>query len=146
MAGNPLVDQGSLNRLRASVIVGDSPELNVTPSYLGKEGIRLQLEGDSVTYLPTMVGGVISEEPYQIVRITMQLLKSQPLADLYKARVETDASIGNVTVRGDSRLLSPYEFTNCSIMNPSALDFGGGDPGYVAGIRGYYNINSGLFG
>ena len=48
MASNPLVDQGTLNRIRASVEFTDFPELNVTSSYLAKAGISMRLTGESV--------------------------------------------------------------------------------------------------
>lgn len=145
MAANPLVDQGVLNRLKASILLNDFPELNVTPSYLGKMGIKLALEGESTTYLPTMVGGVVSQEPYQLCTVTAELLKSQPLADSWKQQMESDSAIGDVVVRGDAQTLSVYQLTNCSIMGVRELDFAGGDAGYVISIRGYYAINQNLW-
>lgn len=146
MANNPLVDQGTLSRLRSNVVISDFPSLNVIAPNLGKEGIKLALQGESTTYLPTMTGGVVSQEPYQLCDVTMQLLKSQPLADQYKAKMEDDAKLGAISVRGDSTQLSVYDLVNCSIMGVRELDFGGTDPGYVVSIRGYYNINQNLYG
>lgn len=143
---NPLVLQGVLNRLRASTVLDDHPELNITASYLGRDGIKLALEGDASTYLPTMTGGVPSPEPYMICNVTAQLLKTQPLSAAYKAQMESDTSIGNMTVRPDvGQGLSPYALTNCSIIGVREQDYAGKDAGWVVSIRGYYNINSGLY-
>lgn len=46
MATNPLIPQGTLNRVRASVVWPSFPNLNVTASYLGRMGIRLSLDGE----------------------------------------------------------------------------------------------------
>ena len=42
MAGNPLIDQGVLNRIRGSVQWADFPGLNVTAPFLDREGINLR--------------------------------------------------------------------------------------------------------
>lgn len=142
---NPLVVQGTLNRLRGSVVVTDAPELTVTAPYLGKEGISISLEGETTLYLPTMTGAVTSAEPYQMVTITMHLLKTQFVADQYKQRAETLSTIGNVTVRTDASTLGNYEFINCAIKNPSSLAFNGQSADYMVQIAGYYPLNSSLF-
>ena len=145
MAGNPLVNLGTLNRLLGSVVWTSNPSLNVTASYLGKEGIRLALEGESTVFLPTMVGAVTSQEPYLMIGLTLHLLKTQPLANAYKAAMETNAQIGDGTVRPDSKALSPYEIVNCAIQSVRELNFSGDDAGYAVTLRGYYWINSGLW-
>lgn len=142
---NPLVDQGVLNRLRASVIWNDFPELNVTASYLGDEAIRLALEGEATTFVNTMTGAVTSPEPYQAVSLTMALLKTQGLGDLYKRKMERSTLLGQGTVRPDASPLSPYSLFNCAIGNVRELSFGGRDPGYVVTVKGYYIINSDMW-
>jgi len=142
---NPLVEQGSLNRLRASVTWPDNPSLNVTASFLGKEGVGLALEGDSVTYLPTLTGAVTSPEPYQMISCTIHLLKTQGLANLYKSQMESDAIIGNGVVRADTKSLGAYDIVNCSIASVRELDFSGADAGFAVTIRGYYRINDTLW-
>jgi hypothetical protein len=146
MAANPLVQQGVVNRLRSNIIIPDFPQLNVTASFLGKEGIKLQLEGESTTYIPTLVGGVISQEPYMLCSVMAELLKSQPLADQFKQQMESDAAIGDITVRGDATQLGPYDLTNCSIMSVRELDFSGPSASWLVTVKGYYNINQDLWG
>lgn len=145
MAGNPLVSQGSLNRLRASVIWPAFPALNVTAPFLGKEGIRLALEGEATVFIETMTGAVTSPQPYQLIALTINLIKSQPLAEAYKSQVELSALLGDGVVRPDATPLSPYQLTNCSIQNVRELNFDGSDAGYAVALKGYYNINSALW-
>lgn len=142
---NPLVAQGVLNRLRASVTIGQVPTLNVTAPYLGKDGIRLALDGEAVGYRETMTGAVTSPEPYQMATVTIHLLKSQQLADLYKQRMEVNALIGAITVRPDTNILGAYDIINCSIQSVRELNFSGADPEMAVVIRGYYLINDQLW-
>lgn len=143
---NPLISVGVLNRLKASVVWNDFPGLNVTASYLGREGIRIALEGEATTFINAMTSAVPSQEPYQLVSLTLHLLKTQTLSDQYKAQQETDAQLGDCTVRPDvSTGLSPYQLTNCSIQSVRELSLAGDDPVYAVTIKGTYNINSALW-
>lgn len=142
---NPLIAQGSLNRLLASVTWSQFSALNVTPSYLGKDGIRLALEGEVTTFIKTLTGQVTSQEPYQAIRLTMHLLKTQPLAALYKTQMETSALLGNGVVRPDSSSLPAYDISNCAILSLTELNFSGADAGFAVEIGGTYYINSSLF-
>lgn len=142
---NQLVAQGTLNRLRASIVWGDHPELNVTAAYLGEEAIRLALEGEATNFIPTLTGQVTSPEPYMGIGLTVNLLKTQPLSDLYKKQMEALALIGDGTVRPDSTVLSPYPIVNCSIQAVRELSLNGRDAGWIVSIRGYYNINASLW-
>jgi hypothetical protein len=142
---NPLIVQGSLNRLRASVVWNDFPSLNVTASYLGKDGISLALDGESTAFINTMTGAVTSPEPYQMITLTLNLLKTQGLAGLYKSQVETSALLGNGVVRPDSVALPAYDITNCAIESVRELKFSGEDAGYAVTVKGYYLVNSSLY-
>lgn len=142
MAGAPNIAQGTINRLRASVIWDNFPQLNVTASFLMPEGIDLTFEGQSTAVLPTMTGVVTSPEPYQIVRLAIHLIKSQGLADLYKQQQENTTLLGGCTIRPDTITLSPYYLMNCSITGVNALAFSGRDPGYVVTATGSYNLNA----
>jgi hypothetical protein len=143
--GNPLIALGSLNRLRASIIVPGNTSLNVTAPYLGKEGVSITLEGEAVPYLPVMAGAVPSPEPYQMVRVRVMLLKTQGLAATYKAQYESDALIGGINVKADAATLPTYSFVNCSLVNIPDLAFNGDNPNFPVEIRGYYLINNFLW-
>lgn len=142
---NPLVAQGSLNRLRASLTWPLFPSLNVTSGFLGKGGIKLSLQGQATKYLETMTGAVTSQEPYQLIEAEVNLNKAQALANLYKLQMETNALLGDCTVRSDSVALSVYQLSNCSIQGVRPLDFSGEHAEYVVLIGGYYQINSQLY-
>jgi hypothetical protein len=146
MAGNPLVDQGVLNRVRGSVVWSGFPALNVTAPYLGKDGIGIAFEGDGSTTTGTMTGVVQSLEPYVMVTLKIGLLRTQPLANAYKKQWELNALLGACTVRTDSKTLSTYPLLNCAIQGVGEMSFNGESPTYAAMIRGYYLLNSSLFG
>lgn len=145
MAGNPLVAQGTLNRLQASVIFTSFPGLNITPAFLGEEMIGIALQGKSVTYINTATGAVSSPEPYMPVEVTANLLKTQSLAGQFKAQMETISLLGDCTVRPDSIALPPYSFINCSITGVRELRLNGKDAGYNISIEGYYLVNATLW-
>lgn len=144
---NPLIDLGQLNRLRTSVIIQQFPELNVSVSYLGEEGIGLRMNGPVTTRVAAMSGTVPSPEPYVPIVVTINLLKSQPLSALYKAQMETLSVIGDITVRPDVNrgALTPYLLSNCSIDEVAELVFNGRVAGYAVSIGGNWNINNALW-
>jgi len=142
---NPLIDQGTLNRIRGSVTWDNFPTLNVTAPYLGEEGIGLTLDGETTVFIPTMTGATTSPEPYMMCTLTMALLKTQPLSAAYKQQMETLSQLGNCTVRPDAKALGVYPLINCAIQGVGPLRFNGKDAGWGAICRGYYLINSSLF-
>jgi hypothetical protein len=144
---NPLIEQGSLNRIKASVVWNENADLNVTAPYLGAAGIRLGLDGGTTVFLPTMTGAVTSPEPYQMITLSMNLLKTQQLADLYKQRMEVDARIGNGVVYPDVQKggINSYQIINCAIESVRELNLAGTDASYEVSVRGYYLVNSTLF-
>lgn len=145
MATNPIVQQGTLNRLRGSMSVINSPALNVSASYLGKGAISLNPEGDTAVYLPTLTGAVTSNEPYQIVVATVHLLKTQPLAAQYQAQIALNCALGDCVLRLDSSAFSDYYLNNCVIVGWDALNSEGTSPDYVIRVKGYSLINSSLW-
>ncbi len=142
---NPNIPLGSLNRLRASVSIINFPGLNVTASFLGREALRLALDGESTTMIPTMTGTVTSPEPYMMSTLTMHLLKTQALAAAYKLQMETDARIGDLVVRPDASTLPPFDLINTAIEAVREMSYSGADAGFIVAIRGYYQVNAALW-
>lgn len=142
---NPLIDQGTLNRLRGSVVFTDFPELNVTAPFLDQGGIGLALEGQATEIAKTMTGVVTSPEPYMMVSVACHLLRTQSFSDLWKAQMELDTRIGEGTVRPDAITLSPYILFNLSITAVGEFVFNGTQPGYGVTLQGYWNINATLW-
>ena len=91
---NPLVPQGFLNRVRGAVSITDKPALNVTASFLGKEGISMRPDTAATDIIPTMTGTVGSQAPYQQVTLTVHLLKTQGLAASYQRQFAADTALG----------------------------------------------------
>jgi hypothetical protein len=146
MAGtNPLVPQGVLNKLRASVSLISLPDLNIIQSFLTDDGISLAFEGEASGYIPTMTGAVPSPNPYQIATATVHILKTQGLAQAWKQQQETNTNLGDIAIKGDAATLSDYYLSNCALMGVGELDFSGKTPAYVLSIRGIYYLNAGLF-
>jgi hypothetical protein len=142
---NPLIDQGTLNRIRGSIIIPNFPELNVIAPYLGEDGISLALEGDAATVIPSMTGTVPSPAAYQMVLCTANLLKSNSLANQYKQQMEFDVLLGDILVRGDSAVLDDFLIYNVVIQGVGELRFAGRDAGFGVRLRGYYLVNSSMW-
>jgi hypothetical protein len=142
---NPNIQLGQLNRLIASVTWNSFPQLNVSASFLNRAGIILAFEGDATRILPAMAGTVLSPEPYQMVTVTVNLLKTQSLAQAYEAQRQTSTPLGNGTIRPDATTLAPYQLINMAIEGVRELAFSGEDAGYAVTCRGYYLINSSLW-
>lgn len=146
MAGNPLIKLGSLSRLRGSLTISDYPELNVTAPFLGRAGLSMAINGDLTQMLPQMVGMVQSQEVYLPVRITVPLVKTMQLANLYKRKWESDSNLGDCTFRGDATNLDAFDFVNCSIENLEGYDAGGTSGSVTIIIAGTYYVNNNLWG
>lgn len=145
MATSPFVQQGTLNRLRGSVVYASNQTLNVTAPYLSKEGISIAFEGDAGMLIPTLTGGVTSPEPYQIATVTINLVKSQALANVYKEQFETNVNVGDVSVIADSAALTDYELQNCVLKGVRDITFDGNQAGFVVTLQGIYQVNSALW-
>lgn len=142
---NQQVLQGTLNRLLASVVFASFPELNVTSSYLAKEGISIAFDGETSQLIGTMTSAVTSPEPYVYATVTMHLLRTQALGNAYKTQVETNTTMGSVTVYPDSVALSSFQLNNCVLQAVNEMPFDGSQAGLTIRLRGIYNINSTLF-
>lgn len=142
---NPLIAQGTLNRLRGSVTWPNFPTLNVTAPYLNKEGIRLSLDGESTVFLPTITGAVTSPEPYQMITLTMNILKTNGLAALYQAQMQNTCLLGNGTVITDTASLPVFPLVNCAIESVRELSFAGDNAGFAVVCRGYWVVNNAMW-
>ena len=142
---NQLTPLGTLNKLRGAVSVVDLPGLNVIQGNLGADGISISFEGEASGYLPQMTGSVPSPNPYQVATVTIHLLKTQTLSSLWRAQMELDTSIGDVSVVTDAVTLPDYDLVNCTIRGVGELNFAGSTADYGIVIQGTYYINSNLF-
>ncbi len=139
------VTQGTLNRLRATISFTDHPELNITPSFLGRDMVTVAPQGDVTHIIPTATGLVTSPEPYQIVEISAHILRTNGLGDRYKKQLENLSTIGNCTVRFDVVGFSDMPLTNASIKSVDAIKADGTEAGWVIHIQAAYIINQALY-
>jgi len=142
---NPQIQQGTLNRLLASVVYADFTQLNVTSGYLAREAISLSFDGDTSLLIGTLTGAVTSPEPYIYGTVTMHLLRTQALGEAYSSQIRTNTTLGSVTVYPDTQVLQPFQLNNCVLMSIQETAFDGTQAGLVVRLRGVYNINSTLF-
>lgn len=142
---NPLVPQGFLNRVRGALSVTDTPALNVSASYLARDGISLRPDGPATDIIPTMTSTVGSQAPYQQVTLTVHLLKTQGLGESYRQRFLTDTSLGEIVVTPDATTFGNITLLNCYLVNFNELAFSGMDPAFVVTISGYMVTNDNMW-
>jgi len=148
MAGNPLVNQGVLNLARASVSWANFPNLNVTAPYLNRAGITLAKQGTGTIQLPTLTGAVQSPQPYMLVSVTINLLKTQPISALYQDQFEDTTILGNSVVRPDVNAgqgLDPYALYNSALDTVREQSYAGGEAGWAVSYHAYWIINNAMF-
>ena len=142
---NPQVVQGTLNRLLASVVFANFPQLNVTSSYLAREAVSIAFDGDTSLLIGTLTSAVTSPEPYVYGTVTMHLLRTQSLGNAFKTQVETNTTMGSVTVYPDTTALTPFQLNNCVLQTVQEIPFDGSQASLIIRLRGVYNINASLF-
>lgn len=142
---NPKISAGMLNRVRASVKFTDHPELNVSASYLAKEGVEIGFQGNIVEPLAAMAGVVQSPQPYILSAVKIHLLRSQALASVYKAQLEKDGVVGDIRLYTDSKTFGEFDLFNVAITSVGDMTFAGGDPGVVITLTGTYYVNSDMW-
>jgi hypothetical protein len=145
MATNPLISQGTINRLMAAVHLVNFPELNVTSPFMGRRFVSLALDGDISTFINTATGMVLSPEPYMPATITIHMLRTQGLALAWRNQFVTGSGIGNVTVYPDTTTLLPFDFYNCGIRRLEALNLDGSNADFVIQLYGTYYINNDMW-
>ena len=142
---NQQVVQGTLNRLLASVVFANFPQLNVTSSYLAREAVSIAFDGDTSLLIGTLTSAVTSPEPYVYGTVTMHLLRTQSLGNAFKTQVETNTTMGSVTVYPDTTALTPFPLNNCVLQTVQEMPFDGSQASLIIRLRGVYNINASLF-
>lgn len=136
---------GFLNRLRASVSVPSYSALNVTPAYLGDEGIRFTPEGNAAELLDQLAGRVVSANPYLAVTIELPLLRTMSAAAAWYNQMLTNAAIGSVQITPDSTTMPVIYVQNCVIRTPGAQGLNGRGPVMPVSVAGTMIINSALW-
>ncbi len=145
MASNPLIAQGTLNRVRCSIVVPSYPALNVTSPYMGASFASFDFSGPFSQLIPTGTGAVNSPEPYVEGTITVALLRTQALANAWLQQAQTLSDLGAVTIHSDTAAFPANTIYTTIIQdfNPGAFD--GRDPVVRLVLRGIAYMNNDLW-
>lgn len=145
MATNPQVPQGSMNRVRCSIVVPGIPTLNITSSYMSKRFAKLTWDGRIVHQDETATGFVNSPEPYIGGEISVGILRTQPLAIAWVRQFEDTGVLGEVVIHSDTSAFPARTISNASIITCDPEAFDGLDATVHVMIRGVYYINNSLW-
>jgi hypothetical protein len=145
MAANPLIQLGSLNRLRGSVLFDAFPSLDVNAQNMTKEAIKLGIDGDMTQFLAAMAGAVTSPEPWMMFSFSVGIVKTVALAALYKAAWENDTRLGNCSIRLDTAAIPPFDVVNAAIEGVDGLDSGGTNPAFTVRFKSTYYVNNAMW-
>lgn len=145
MATNPLVTQGTLNRVRCSIIVPNYTTMNIASYNMGKTYATIEFDTDYVHQHETATGVVNSPEPYVMATISVGILRTQALADVWLTQAQTTSVLGPVTIHSDTSAFSAIPLTDAVIrkLDPGAFD--GTDPVAKLTLRGVFYINNDLW-
>ena len=139
------IAQGTLNRLRAQLIVPGSPVLNVIPSFMGKNMLQVTFEENFDDQIETATGAVTSPAPYVMTSVVVNILRTQGLASSWIAQAQNVSDIGNVSIFPDTNVFPEIDLVNTVIkgIDPGAFD--GMDPIVKVTLRGIFYINNSLW-
>lgn len=145
MATNPNLIPGNLNRVRGTVLVPGNTALNITAPYLGKEGIMIAPQTAVVTQFQGMTTIVNSEEPYQIVNVTANIMKSLALSAAYIDQIQQSPTIGTITITPDTGVMAPFTLYNVAIVNWAQISMAGTQPDFAVTFSGQFNVSNDLW-
>lgn len=142
---NPMIQQGTLNRIRTQVVVPNFTNLNVTASYMGKTMARLTLEGKFTGQIETPTGIVNSPNPFVPASLAISLLRTQALSNAWLQQAQAYSVLGPVTAYSDSSAFQPAYIDNASITDFDPGAFDGSDPVVRVVVRGIFYLNNNLW-
>lgn len=145
MATNPLIAQGTLNKVRCSIIIPGITSLNITSPYMGKSMATVSLEGDISRLIPTGTGGVVSPEPFVMVSITAHLLRTQGLTSAWRQQFEANSNIGDIVVHSDTSAFPAYHFNTGIIQHFNQGAYDGEDPVAMLVMSAIYPVNNDMW-
>ena len=125
---NPLINLGTLNRVRASVVFPSFTSLNITSSQMGRRFVSLMFDEDFVQQIQQGVGIINSPEPYVMATVTCDVLRTLPLAQAFISQLEQTAVLGPVYVHSDTSAFPKRTVYNASVLKA--------DPGAYDGVNG----------
>ena len=145
MATNPLVAQGTLNRIRCHVVVPSFTELNITSSYMTKNFATISFDDNFTDQIPTATGVVNSPAPYTMASLSVGLIRTQSLAQSWLAQSQATSILGEVVIHSDTAAWPAITISQASILHIQPGPFDGMDPTVQLSIRGVYYLNNDLW-
>lgn len=143
---NTFISQGSLNRVRGSLVFQLFPNLNITAPYMSRNFITVTFdEMNFVEQFETGTGFVNSPEPYVPATIVVEILRTQALANNWFQQIQNTSSIGTVEVHSDTAAFPSFPVANASVIKFDPGAFAGRDPVSKMTIRGILYINSSMW-
>jgi hypothetical protein len=142
---NPIISQGTLNRLLTQITFGSYPALNIASYNMGKSFATLSFSDPFTTQIDTATGIVNSPEPYVKATISVGILRTQSLAAAWLAQVASNSIIGSATAYSDTVTFPAITLNNVSILglDPGAYD--GNTPVTQLTLTGLYYPNASLW-
>ncbi|MDE3023654.1 MAG: hypothetical protein KGI54_17710 [Pseudomonadota bacterium] len=142
---NPIVAQGTLNRIRCSIIIPDYSSLNITAAYMGKNFATVTFGSNFTTQVETGTGVVNSPEPYVMTTVAVGILRTQSLSSSWLTQLQDTSVLGNVTIHSDTSAFPAINLVETSVIdyNPGAFD--GMDPVVAMTLRGVFYTNNSLW-
>jgi len=141
---NPLIPQGVINRVRASIDFPSFPSLRVSASYLGKEGMSISFSalGEPI---PTMTGVATSPQPYAMATITVHLVRCQALASLFRTQIEASTYVSAAKLYTDTSVLGDFTLRDVQITAIEPVSLNGSNADFNLTLTGVYDINSDMW-
>lgn len=139
---NPLIPQGTLNRVRCHIVVPSFTALNITSSYMGRNFATIAFEGPFVEQIGTATGTVNSPEPYVYATVSVGILRTQSLATTWLAQVQSTGIIGDVVVHSDTSAFAAITISNAVVRDYEPGAYDGADPVVRLTLRGVYYPNN----
>ena len=143
---NSFISQGSLNRVRGSLVFPLFPTLNITAPYMSRNFITVTFDEMAfVEQIETGTGFVNSPEPYVPAVIVVEILRTQSLANNWFQQIQNNASIGTVEVHSDTAVFPSFPVINASVTKFDPGAFAGRNPVSRLTIRGIVYTNSSMW-
>ena len=142
---NPLINLGTLNRVRASVVFPSFTALNITSSQMGRRFVSLTFDEDFVQQIQQGVGIINSPEPYVMATVTCDVLRTLPLAQAFISQLEQTAVLGTVYVHSDTSTFPKRTVYNASVLKADPGAYDGINSVLALTIRGVFYPNNTLW-
>ena len=140
----PGIVQGNLNRAAVHIVVTSNTNLTLTASDMAKGQAHLTYDGDTITQIGTATGVVNSPEPWLPTTLTVNILRTQPVANAWQLQMLNNCVIGTVEAYSDSTSYAPTIIQNCALMlDPGQWD--GTDPVVKITLKGQIQINASMW-